>query len=85
MTQWRCRPAGPRSQELCRTEPGVPDASGRLVSHSDPGPATLLAAATQSDALHEVHPALPEVLPDGLTRREAEILANRVHPWWVMS
>jgi DNA-binding NarL/FixJ family response regulator len=37
--------------------------------------AALLAAATRSAPAHEAPPALPEVLPDGLTRREAEILA----------
>jgi DNA-binding NarL/FixJ family response regulator len=37
--------------------------------------AALLAAATRSALVYEAPPALPEVLPDGLTRREAEILA----------
>jgi DNA-binding NarL/FixJ family response regulator len=37
--------------------------------------AALLAAATQSTPFYGTPPALPEVLPDGLTRREAEILA----------
>jgi DNA-binding NarL/FixJ family response regulator len=37
--------------------------------------ATLLAATAPSAPPHQAHPALPEVLPDGLTRREAEILA----------
>jgi DNA-binding NarL/FixJ family response regulator len=37
--------------------------------------ATLLAAATRSAPAPEAPQALPEVLPDGLTRREAEILA----------
>jgi DNA-binding NarL/FixJ family response regulator len=34
----------------------------------------LLAAATRHASAHQAPPALPEVLPDGLTRREAEIL-----------
>jgi Response regulator receiver domain/Transposase, Mutator family len=37
--------------------------------------AALLAAATRSAPSHEAPPARPDVLPDGLTRREAEILA----------
>jgi DNA-binding NarL/FixJ family response regulator len=37
--------------------------------------AALLAAATRSAPPPEMPRALPEVLPDGLTRREAEILA----------
>lgn len=37
--------------------------------------AALLAAATRSAPPHQAPPALPEMLPDGLTRREAEILA----------
>jgi DNA-binding NarL/FixJ family response regulator len=36
--------------------------------------AALLAAATRSGPAQEAPPALPEVLPGGLTRREAEIL-----------
>jgi DNA-binding NarL/FixJ family response regulator len=35
----------------------------------------LVAAATRSAPAHEALPVLPDVLPDGLTRREAEILA----------
>jgi DNA-binding NarL/FixJ family response regulator len=42
----------------------------------DPGvQATLVAAATRPAGPEMTPPALPEVLPDGLTRREAEILA----------
>jgi DNA-binding NarL/FixJ family response regulator len=37
--------------------------------------AALLAAATRSAPSHQEPPDLPQVLPDGLTRREAEILA----------
>ena len=37
--------------------------------------AALLAATTRSAPPSEARPALPEMLPDGLTRREAEILA----------
>jgi DNA-binding NarL/FixJ family response regulator len=37
--------------------------------------ATLVAAATRPAGPDQAPPALPEVLPDGLTRREAEILA----------
>ena len=42
----------------------------------DPGvQATLVAAATRPARPDPARPALPEVLPDGLTKREAEILA----------
>jgi DNA-binding NarL/FixJ family response regulator len=37
--------------------------------------ATLVAAATRPTGPDQALPALPEVLPDGLTKREAEILA----------
>jgi DNA-binding NarL/FixJ family response regulator len=37
--------------------------------------AALLAATTPDATPHQAPPALPKVLPDGLTRREAEILA----------
>jgi DNA-binding NarL/FixJ family response regulator len=46
----------------------------------DPGvQATLVAAATRPVAPAGTPPAWPEVLPDGLTKREAEILAMIAH------
>jgi DNA-binding CsgD family transcriptional regulator len=39
------------------------------------GSAALLAAATRNAPARQAPPAFPEVLPDGLTGREAEILA----------
>jgi DNA-binding NarL/FixJ family response regulator len=48
----------------------------------DPGvQATLVAAATRPSGPDLAPPALPDVLPGGLTRREAEILAMIARGW----